>query len=319
MKYKITGMSKETGEDIVVVLEADSKESAEKTAYSMNMAVYTSKTIEVIEENIMPAKQAPRIVAHHDSPIQNASMSNPANSMPTLNVHVKSNSNSLGIASIVLGILAFLICWIPFIGTIGFLLGCLGGALAIIGLILSIKRAGAGIGYPIAGLALNGLSVGIAILVTGALVNAIDEVSSQVEARNAPPTLKPDSPKNNNAVKNTEIIFVTATDKGHRERNFQDFIWFDFTVNPTNLTKTARAVKGQFVFADVFDEVKLRLNYTIDDPLVAGRSTTLDGIGFNYNQFMSDHHWMKSTSLENMNIWFAVDSILYKDGSKEDF
>lgn len=78
-------------------------------------------------------------------------------------------------------------------------------------------------------------------------------------------------------------------------------------------------MKGQFVFADVFDDVKLRLNYTLDDPLVAGRSTTLDGIGFNYNQFMFDHHWMKSTSLDNMNIWFAVDSILYEDGSKKDF
>ena len=47
MKFKIYGVSRESGNDVEIVLEGDTKEAAEKTAYELNILVYVQKTQEV--------------------------------------------------------------------------------------------------------------------------------------------------------------------------------------------------------------------------------------------------------------------------------
>ena len=84
-------------------------------------------------------------------------------------------SHSLGISSLVLGILSFFVCWIPFIG---FAIGGLGIVLGGTGLVLAIFRNGSGIGYSIAGTALSSFAVlfGIGFLYTmGATLEGIDQ------------------------------------------------------------------------------------------------------------------------------------------------
>ena len=49
MKFKIYGVSRESGKDVEIVLEGDTKEAAEKSAYELNILVYAKKTQKVSE------------------------------------------------------------------------------------------------------------------------------------------------------------------------------------------------------------------------------------------------------------------------------
>ncbi len=85
------------------------------------------------------------------------------------------------------------------------------------------------------------------------------------------------------------------------------------------LQKTTRAVKGVLEFADLFGEVEFRLKVTITDGMRAGRSIRKEGFGFEYNQFLDNHKWMRATAFEDMKITFRVDSIIYADGTTQQF
>ncbi len=78
-----------------------------------------------------------------------------------VNVHNSHASNSLGISSLILGILSFFVCWIPFIG---FGLSGLGLLLGIAGIVMSVFRKGTGIGYSIAGAAVNSIALCFGII-----------------------------------------------------------------------------------------------------------------------------------------------------------
>lgn len=91
-------------------------------------------------------------------------------------------SHSLGIASLVLGIIAFLICWIPFLGLLGLPLSVLGVVLGGVGLLLAFVRKGSGIGFSIAGTALSLLSAFVVIGITTATVKSLEEASAKAQA-----------------------------------------------------------------------------------------------------------------------------------------
>ena len=90
-------------------------------------------------------------------------------------------AHSLGIASVILGILAFLICWIPLIGLLGIPLSGLGLLLGIVGLLLAIFRRGHGIGFPIAGAAISLLAIVITVSMTFVVTTAVTAVGTVAE------------------------------------------------------------------------------------------------------------------------------------------
>ncbi|WP_417392047.1 hypothetical protein [Gimesia sp.] len=118
---------------------------------------------------------------------------------PTVAVQVNQKpaaANSMGIASVILGIIAFLFCWIPFVNILSFILGGISALLAIVGLFLGISRNGSGIGYSIAGGALSAIALffsggfflalfGGAAAVTQAVDAANKEMVRQQAAENA--------------------------------------------------------------------------------------------------------------------------------------
>jgi len=65
-----------------------------------------------------------------------------------------SASNSLGITSLVLGILSLFTCFIPIIGM---LIGSVSLALGIAAIVVAMKRNGSGVGYGIGGVTLGGI------------------------------------------------------------------------------------------------------------------------------------------------------------------
>lgn len=123
----------------------------------------------------------------------------------------------------------------------------------------------------------------------------------------------------NSTMSDKAILVPTITNKRFVEYKYDENIWFDITWNTDNLKKKTRAVKGVLIFADLFGETMFMINKTINDPLSPHELHTEDGIGFEYNQFKDSHKWMRSSDLKDMTFRFEVKSIIYADGTTEQF
>ncbi len=105
----------------------------------------------------------------------------------------------MGIAALVIGVLSFFICWIPFVGVAVSGLGLL---LGLGGLVLAIVRRGSGIGFSIAGSGLSSLSLVICLVWTFALSSAFKTVDDSLRnslaeqsRMNMNPVVDPDAAK----------------------------------------------------------------------------------------------------------------------------
>jgi hypothetical protein len=135
---------------------------------------------------------------------------------------------------------------------------------------------------------------------------------------------KPDAAKIKGRPDPASIIGVRISNKRYQPANldlsqYQDHIWFDCSYQPNGLTKSTRAVKGFLEFTDLFGEAKFRIGLTLNERLDPGKVRTQVGIGFEYNQFDSSHQWMHGTDLADMKFIFRVTTILYTDGTQENF
>lgn len=84
--------------------------------------------------------------------------------------------NGLGIAALVLGILAAMTCWIPFIGLLSIPVAILGLVFGIIGFLIAIIGGKSGVGMPVSGGIVCAVALIVAILSTGGMVAAVDTV-----------------------------------------------------------------------------------------------------------------------------------------------
>ncbi len=91
---------------------------------------------------------------------------------------------TMGIAAVVVGVLALLFGWIPFLGLLAVPVALLGVVLAGIGLLFAMIRKFKGAGMPLVGGVLSLAGIGVPILSTGGTTAAIDEAQNRVaEAR----------------------------------------------------------------------------------------------------------------------------------------
>jgi hypothetical protein len=90
-------------------------------------------------------------------------------------------AHSLGIAALVIGVLSFFVCWIPFLGVAVSGLGLL---LGLGGLVLAVVRRGSGVGFSIAGSGLSALSLVICLVWTFAVSSAFKAVDNAVAKQN---------------------------------------------------------------------------------------------------------------------------------------
>jgi hypothetical protein len=86
----------------------------------------------------------------------------------------------LGIAGLIIGIIALLISFIPLFGIIAVYVGGLALILSIIGLILAVQKK-ASKGLIIAALIISALSVGIAYWQYSRIAGALDDVQEQLD------------------------------------------------------------------------------------------------------------------------------------------
>jgi len=97
-------------------------------------------------------------------------------------------SHSLGVASLVVAILSFFVCWMP---VIGLLLGGLGLLLGVSGLIIAVVRKGAGIGYSIAGSAVSAISLLLGLAFAAAISSFFSGMDKAMHTSNPTPQAQP--------------------------------------------------------------------------------------------------------------------------------
>jgi hypothetical protein len=101
-----------------------------------------------------------------------------------VNVEIKRGANPLGIASLVLGIVACVFCWIPFLGLLAIPISAIGFLLAIAGIIMAAVSKKTGFAFPISGLLVCVLSMFIAFAVTGSLATIIQQAVTEGKQTN---------------------------------------------------------------------------------------------------------------------------------------
>lgn len=97
--------------------------------------------------------------------------------VPSVNVHMPRRTSSLGVVSLILGVIAFFFCWIPVLGILSIPLSALGLLLAAIGSLVALVRRGSGIAYPIGG----GVVSGLALLIGSAQIAAVTGVATAID------------------------------------------------------------------------------------------------------------------------------------------
>ncbi len=104
---------------------------------------------------------------------------------------IKRGVSPLGIASLVLGIVACLFCWIPFLGLFIIPISAIGFLLAGAGIIMAGVSKRTGFAFPISGLVVCVLSVFIAFAMTGVLATIIQQAVTQEKQTNKKANLRP--------------------------------------------------------------------------------------------------------------------------------
>ena len=126
------------------------------------------------------------VVPQPAAPFQPPVVPRPVAQQPTqvmVNVKGPKATSGLGIAALVLGILACLTCWIPFVGMLSIPLSVLGILFGGIGFLVSLVGRRSGVGMPIAGLIVCVVAVVIAVVSTGGTSAAISDAMREADRK----------------------------------------------------------------------------------------------------------------------------------------
>jgi hypothetical protein len=100
-----------------------------------------------------------------------------------VNQEAGKGANGLGVAAVVLGVLAILVCWVPLLNLLVIPLVFFGVLLALIGLVVALVNRKSGPGWPITGIGLNAFAFVVMIVVNAAVGSAISTAAREAEAK----------------------------------------------------------------------------------------------------------------------------------------
>jgi hypothetical protein len=146
------------------------------------------------------------------------------------------------------------------------------------------------------------------------LEKEVAALKAQIAAseKTAPSSSEPAKPKTE-ALVTVNLVNKRFQDVDLENSVLQAGVYWDATYTLAQDAKATRAIKGSLVFTDLFDEVKLRIAWTIDQPLKPGESFTEKDVGIKFNQFEDSQEWLKNTDLKNMKVRFEVENAIYED------
>ncbi len=241
-----------------------------------------------------------------------------------IHIHTPNRRNGaafgLGIAAIILGVIALLVCWIPLVNIISVPIAGLGLLLALIGGFFALTTKFRGIGMPIAGavtciVAISGfviVNILFAAAVGGAAQSAstaLEEIGQELEAeRQAAEQARQDA-----KAASREVLGVTINSVSPAE--FSDARIIYTITNESG--RDINGFRGAIVITDQFGENQARLTLDFDDPLAADTDRAGDG---NYSFWSSPglgESLMNSFSTYTFTV--EADSVIYGDGTRENY
>ena len=108
-------------------------------------------------------------------------------------------------------------------------------------------------------------------------------------------------------------VMVTCFKKGYTEVDYQDYITYGFAIQNKS-EQDIRAVKGEIMFTDLFDDEIKTLSFTYDQPIKAGATANWNATT-DYNQFMDDDVRLKNKELKDLKIVWKPIKVIFHDGS----
>ena len=108
-------------------------------------------------------------------------------------------------------------------------------------------------------------------------------------------------------------VMVTCFEKGFSEVNYQEYINYKFAIQNKS-DQDIRAVKGEIMFTDLFDDEIKTLRFTYDEPIDAGATANWNA-STDYNQFMNEDVKLRNKDLEDLKIVWKPIKVIFKDGT----
>ena len=108
-------------------------------------------------------------------------------------------------------------------------------------------------------------------------------------------------------------VMVTCFKKGYTEVNYQDYITYGFAIQNKS-EQDIRAVKGEIMFTDLFDDEIKTLSFTYDQPIKAGATANWNATT-DYNQFRDEDVRLRNKNLEDLKIVWKPIKVIFQDGS----
>jgi hypothetical protein len=108
-------------------------------------------------------------------------------------------------------------------------------------------------------------------------------------------------------------VLVTCFKKGYAELDYQDYITYAFAIQNKS-KKDIRAIKGEIMFTDLFDDEIKSIEFTYDQPIKAGTTVNWNGTT-DYNQFMDDDVRLKAKDLKDLKVVWKPIKVIFKDGT----
>ena len=108
-------------------------------------------------------------------------------------------------------------------------------------------------------------------------------------------------------------VMVTCFKKGYTEIDYQDYITYGFAIQNKS-EQDIRAVKGEIMFTDLFDDEIKTLSFTYDQPIRAGASANWNATT-DYNQFRDEDVRLRNKNLEDLKIVWKPIKVIFQDGS----
>lgn len=108
-------------------------------------------------------------------------------------------------------------------------------------------------------------------------------------------------------------VLVTCFKKGYAELDYQDYITYAFAIQNKS-KKDIRAIKGEIMFTDLFDDEIKSIEFTYDQPIKAETTVNWDGTT-EYNQFRDADVRLKSKDLKDLKVVWKPIKVIFKDGT----
>jgi hypothetical protein len=123
--------------------------------------------------------------------------------------------------------------------------------------------------------------------------------------------------KKNESNNLSKQVDLNVLEKKFSEVDFMEYIVFKFEfINSTE--KDIEGVKGNIVFKDLFGDQIQKVSLSYDEGIKAGESVFYKA-SIDYNKYISDDVKLEQTELSKLKYDWNIETIIYTDGTQENF